>query len=357
MVRPAVKDLAMTGDEILNAARAQGAEVTRRQLKRWRQDGLLPRPDWQHEDGLSGSRSLYPAWTVDQVVEIWRRRQKRRRTAELLIGLWWDGSWVDRSALREALCAPLERLSHHAQEITRCHQDPYEAADALIEVAEREAANAGGLGLVGRRLRNRADTRTVMHTFFLVGLGVEPEWETQDVGLPVPEPSVAELVSRGTGIERAQRDRLGTDPPWLSEAPDVQRELYEMRAAGLFDLLDLGGLIRHASDVELDDARDAARAFSRFIAPAADALEAEFGRDIGGLGSIAELANTADEPGQPIWLVRLMLAARRLLPPETFEALAAAGAPASPTAADHPADDSTLGQMVNQGRVRSDGPR
>lgn len=320
----------MTADEVLKAARARGANVTRRQLKRWRLDGLVPRPDWGHQQGLPGSRSLYPAWAVDQVVEVWNRRQRKRRSAELLIGLWWDGWWADRGSLREALCGPLDRLSQQARAVTRRYEDPYDAADAPVEAAEHETASAGRIGLIGRRLRNRADARTVMHTFFLAALGDEPEWETQDVGLAEPEPSVVELVSRGTGIERAQRDPLGADPPWLSEAPDVEREFRDMRMAGVIDLLDLAGVIREASEVELDDARNAARAFSRIVAPGADALQKEFGRDVGGLGSIAELTKTADEPGQRIWLVRQMLAAHRLLPAELFDALAAAGDPTSP---------------------------
>lgn len=321
--------MSIPAEKVLEAARREGAEVSLRQLKRWRSKGLIPRPEWGHERGVAGSRSLYPAWTPFQVVEVWRRGQSMRRTNVLLIGLWWDGWWVDRLALREALCEPFERLSHQARAITAPHENPCDAADALVDVAELDAASAGGTGVVGRRLRNRTDIRTVMHTFFVAGLGVEPEWETQDVGLAKREPSVAELVNRGTGIERAQRDSLGANPPWLPEPPDIRSEFEAMRAAGVIDLLDLAAGIRDASDRQLDDARNAARSVSTVLAPELAALERELGRDIGGLGSIADLASTADQPAQRIWLVRLMVMARRLVPAEVFERMVAMGAPES----------------------------
>src|SRR5439155_6794105 len=100
----------LTERELLEVARQHRYELTPRVLKRWRMEGLIPRPRQIHALGKRGSGSLYPPESVDQLLAVCELRDRERRFDELRFRLWWEGRWVEAEALRRSL---LNLIDHY----------------------------------------------------------------------------------------------------------------------------------------------------------------------------------------------------------------------------------------------------
>jgi hypothetical protein len=81
--------------DILARARAAGFEVSERQLERWHQAGLIPRPVQTWTEGQPRSSALYPAGSGDQLIMLCIIRQNLRRSNDIGWSLWWLGFLVD----------------------------------------------------------------------------------------------------------------------------------------------------------------------------------------------------------------------------------------------------------------------
>ncbi len=104
-----LEDRHLSRASLLAAAARAGCRLTPDRLKRWQRAGLVPRADDQvHIPGQAGSVSRYPPGTLRQVIEVCRRLEEEHRLAEVGLDLWWDGFWVEPSALRESLKATLD---------------------------------------------------------------------------------------------------------------------------------------------------------------------------------------------------------------------------------------------------------
>jgi hypothetical protein len=275
----------LTAERLITAAKREGYQITRDQLKRWYQQGLLQRPQQSHPPGERGSASTYPPGTLEQLLLVCRLHREERRLDELRFDVWWDEGWVEPTLLRRSLAglldAPLERLRLHAEHFS----DPHEAALAFIE--QPPEATSASRSPVARLLRSRVERdddkeQTAAVAILTVLFGGEPVWQTHEVGLKEPEANPIELVLSMLGMSRAASDRLDSDQPLLSELPDLASDLGELRASGLLNLQP-GARVTDATDEEL--AR--ALSFGRMLAPlivVAHAAEYRHGRDAGGLG-------------------------------------------------------------------------
>jgi hypothetical protein len=302
--------MALSESELLDHAAAAGAVVGARQLRRWRAAGLVPTPEPVHERGRPGSRSEYEGWVVEQLIVVADLLAETRSVRYAAIELWWSRRWVRRSALREALLQPLDPLRREVERLAEeVGDDPLDLAEAIAERAEDQASDHGGWGMLGARLGPRPDDRHRVNLgLAMLSLGQDVPWDVTDEG----ETSLRDLFARAIGLERATTDVIG-ETPWLAQMPVVEDEIAELTGGLPLDPRDIGDAIANASDEELDQARDIAHWIIESMAPAAAAQEALLGTDVGGLGSIRELAERSSL-ADTTKLVLMGLAAARIAP-------------------------------------------
>jgi hypothetical protein len=312
-------DALLTEAQLLAQVERSGYAVTPHRLKRLRAVGLMPRPAVRH-GVVRGSRSFYPGWAADQLVAVCRVQKRERRFDELRVLVWWEGDWVDPSALREAmseLLAPLAReLAQYAE------LDPYDAADELSsELAGGRSRSATG-SLLRSRVRDAEDRRSMMSTIALLVFGGDPAW---DIGPAADdrEESLGALFERASGIDRARDDEISDDGPWLLAHDEVADMLEPLRDAGFFDMIEPGRVLGDASDIALEQAREDVRFIMQPLGIVARVIEAQRGMDIGGLGSLRALADDATDPAWLVWLVRSLLIIRQVVGDEHLDAVRA----------------------------------
>ena len=306
--------------ELLAGAARAGEEVSAYRLKRWRRVGLLPRPRVVHRDGVRGSRALYPAWAVEQLVAVARLHRTVRGLSELVIAVWWEGHWVGTEALRAALIEPLQQLSEEARAARGGGRDPYEAADRLLVAMKDDGAPSKAVALIRSRLSGRADFLDLLWTFLVIGLGGQTPWEQEDRSLPDPAPGALVLLATASGVDRAMRDDPAGNGPWLPADFDLPAFVAELRDAGGFDLDDTARPIREASEQRLAQAREDALLLAGPLALIGAVLEGLLGEDIGGMGSVSALE--PDSTSARACLVRSVLILRPLAGDQAFSAMA-----------------------------------
>jgi hypothetical protein len=290
------------------------------QLKRWRRAGLIPRPEVEHSPGVRGSRALYPEWADEQLLAVTRLHRSTHRLRDLCVAVWWEGHWVRPDALRKALIAPLERLSHEARVARGEETDPYEAADAIVAAMRDDEKSSPTSALFRKRLNSPADLMDLLWTFFALGLGGEAPWKQEDRSLPDPAPGALKLVAAATGADRAMHDDPLGEGPWVPSDFDLPGFVEELRAAGGFEIEDMAREIREGSDEELEQARKDALLFCGPLAMICSVLEDMLGEDVAGFGSLRMLedATTLDRAT----LIRCMLIIRELAGDAAFVAVA-----------------------------------
>jgi hypothetical protein len=316
-----------TTDEILERTMLDAVEhagetsPTGDQLKRWRRAGLLPRPRLEHRPGIRGSRSWYPAWAADQLLAILRLHRSTHKLMELCTALWWEGHWVDPLALREALTTPLEHFSNEALAARAGVEDPYEAADAILNAMTDNGKPSEIVKLLRTRLSGPGDLANFMWTLLVIALGGKAPWDQEDRSRPDPAPTALQLLTNAVGMNRAMSEKLGGRPPWLPSDFDPRPFIAELRDAGGFALEDAARPIREATDEALSRAREDAWLFVRPLAMIVTVLEALLGEDVAGLGSLRAMApTTAFERAS---LIRSMLILRQLAGDEAFREIEA----------------------------------
>jgi hypothetical protein len=297
--------------QLLAAAAEAEVRVSPHQLKRWRRAGLVPRPRIKHVSGVRGSRALYPAWAVQQLIAVHRLHRTTRGLDALLVAAWWDGLWVDTGELRGALTGPLETLSEEARAAHQVSEDPYEAADRLLADMADEPRPSNALTLIRSRVSGRADLLDLMWTFIVIGMGGDAPWDNADLSRPDPAPGALKLLAQATGVERAMTDDPLGNGAWLPADFDLVTFIGDLRAAGAFDLKDLSRHIREASDEQLAQARRDALLLSRSLARIGVAVEALLGDDAAGLGMLRAL--DPDSTFARVALIRSALVIRDLV--------------------------------------------
>ncbi len=197
-------------EDLLRQARESGFSVTRDQLHRWQQVGLLPAPRQRGLGPLRGTDVLYPPGSARQLVAICRHRgEKRRSLKHIAWALWWDGFpltgqakvWIGDLFHEEV--AYLEKLA--ARE--------FKGGLDLLDVLD-EAPRARLSHPVAGRARRRTG-RVSFSTFLKLTLetitGTYPEFDDE---------ADAKIVAKGLGFanpkdaEPALRSNVSVLEPW-----------------------------------------------------------------------------------------------------------------------------------------------
>jgi hypothetical protein len=307
-----------TEADLIRAAEKVSCELGSRDLKRYKQEGILQRSRQLHELGLQGSISLYPPETIGQIQAICVGRRLHYRYDELRFHLWWDGHWVEPGRLRETLRGLLsEQLA-----VLDTWLEEFGSVEEVAEAAAREAAKAQTRNPLLRLLRAsvgaRRDTvgiESLCYNLTLLAYGQQPVWTSPDVGADEDDEDVLDPVARAVfttdtpgGRKTPPGDlRFFLEPERKDSLPATFRELIKLR---ILPFENLPRLLEAASAEELEAARDDVRAFSEDLSSIVEAGELVFGRGAFGLGALRAFRVKSSGLGLRVSLLPMMVAIR-----------------------------------------------
>jgi hypothetical protein len=249
----AVEPVDETAESIIEAASAAGHDLSREQLIRLHQHGLVPRPH-QVSRGAGGGRgkaTVYPSGTTDLVLRICELRRSEHRLDELGWLAWWTGLPIpDRLARRYLAAQAADFLQTKGELFT----DDGELADKALDALDA-SPDAQLDQLPMRWARRRVGTGEFdwfLDRLLMVVAGRTDELTSEDLG----------LLERGIGLDRARTDKLATTgAPWLDSDPRADFETIAERVAPEA----IEKALNSASDEQLSRARDKAKAFAAVV--------------------------------------------------------------------------------------------
>jgi len=190
--------------QLLDQLAARGLQVTARQLKRWRDAGLLSSPVQQSAGRGRGRPSVgYPPAAVDQATAIVDLLGRRVPLDEMGMAMFLRAAPVSETAVRRAVLAMLSATGTEAEE------DPADQADELVAHLLRRARRSAPLQYWSRRARGYGERVGVVLGDMLTAVAHRFLAETQ----PSPE---AQAVTAHT---------LGTTQPQTQHIIDVIGQL------------------------------------------------------------------------------------------------------------------------------------
>jgi hypothetical protein len=303
----------VTEDELLRSAPGTSA----RQLKRWRMEGLMPRPIQRHVAGRRGSVSSYPPQAVGQLASLLRLRSQERRLDELRFRLWWQGYWVEEAALRATLVGLAEKSISELQGLRDRYGDAYGAADEVIRQLDASGLRHPFLRLIRYNIKGSSyDFQAVVYAIVLLAFGETPVWESPDVGADEADPDTRAAMERALGLVRAVQDRLDEVGPLVEEPVDVPGLFDRLLTAKVLPITTLSDVPKTASMEELNEARDFSRTIVQDLGAIATALERLVGRGAFGLGVFAVIERSESDASMLSLIILFIVRVTRALTPE-----------------------------------------
>ena len=201
-------------EALLAAARAEGGEVTDRQLELWRYKRLMPRPVRAEGQG----RWLYPPGADRRLVRLVALRSSIRSLELIRVVLWLDGFAVEIDEVREALATAVRRLAEAVAPADE--ESPVDAlAAALAATRGRAPLSNGGMN---REARTRAYALLIAAAFG--DPGARREDEPLLARLLGESRSAASVIATGDGAA-LPLPRPAELPATVEGASDAELEL------------------------------------------------------------------------------------------------------------------------------------
>lgn len=182
-------------EALLGTANAAGFRVSRFQLRRWQQAGLLPEPK---QSGLGRGRGtvvLYPAGTSSQLFALCAQLKRKRSLPVAAWHLWWDGFSIPDARIRETLREMIVDWDERREglRVLKERDDP-EVEEAWARIGKWGRGRLADPEL--RRIRKRTG-RDRFPTFYLllteIGAGAFDGWS---------DPTDGETLAKGLGFSR-----------------------------------------------------------------------------------------------------------------------------------------------------------
>lgn len=263
-----------TVDELIEATWRSGYVVTATQQQRWRTEGLLPRPERTIHKGAKGIWTYSDA-SRHQLLALARLRDKDSSPTAIAIGLALEGFSIDVEVVRAAVLHQLGTVTAELDDALAWATAESPGEDPVTVIAGYLARMRKGRVLRWRvaPLIERQAAFELMLRLFLSGDHA-----------PTPDDFVRCLPAfeRLTMLDRARRDRLLDQAPWL------EGDALEGFSA-VSSLPVITARTRSASEEDARLAIDLARTFTALIGPAARMIEAVTGKDhAGGLTLLRE---------------------------------------------------------------------
>jgi hypothetical protein len=129
-----------TTQDLLAAAQAAGCAVSWRQTKEWHRAGLIPKPRTLPRQRGSGTVSVYPAGTAQQVVAVCQFRQRERPFPIIAWRLWWAGYPVREAYIQATMEQAATRWAQVVADLQRWHALSQHRPAAVEELPHRTFA-------------------------------------------------------------------------------------------------------------------------------------------------------------------------------------------------------------------------
>jgi DNA-binding transcriptional MerR regulator len=212
-VSEAVADLAAD-------ASALGVPVSARQIERWRQLGLIPKPQQRALGRGRGSVSAYPGYVAAQAAEIARLLRTRNRLDDVAMLLFCRGYEVDETALKRAYVAHLELVRRRILRRSKS-KDTLTIAEAATRTLLRAMRGDARLAEWRARLRGRDEPASSILESALTNF-----MHVLLVGQPASEGGLREFLDAGgLTAAAAQLASEGDDPLPFAEIAEMLAKL------------------------------------------------------------------------------------------------------------------------------------
>jgi hypothetical protein len=275
-------------NQVVRAASEAGFDLSGDRLGRLHRGGAIPEPTIVRR-GRKGTRSLYPAGTTALVLRLLESRE-RRKLRELSWQTWWEHGGDFPPAAR-AFCVQtakdFDRVAHILGRLldreTESEIDE-QRMDKLYSYTQKMRVS-GPLAAARRRV-GKSSFSSVTRVFTEIGTGRftgYPEGDTDVDGSPLPG-TVAALVEKALGLDRARTDVLADAAPWYSGSSEAD-------LTKLSSLLVKRPLVELAQEPgeSLDEARREFRSFVVVISTTASLAQRFLGRNAFGFGLFARI--------------------------------------------------------------------
>ncbi|MCH8877949.1 MAG: hypothetical protein IIA89_14215 [Chloroflexi bacterium] len=281
----------LTPDEIIGAARKEGYSVSKHQLHRWRQRGLIARPRRKGLGRGKGTRSLYPAKTVPQVIEICRTLLLDRRLDLAAIALFFKGYPVSPEYIRIILEKTAEEDREAPSELDEGEGFTPKAWELVNEIVNGR--------LLQRNLsRGRGRLRSNFETFLIIllsiRLGMKPYF-------PLEGPDAkkdADIIEKGLGLKEARQ-------VWFDlSADELKEELLFL--AGHANQRSLIQTAEGITDDELEEARDEVTLLWEYVQNVKWVFTIVYGQEALGLQALPEIDFRQPHPQSPSILLTML---------------------------------------------------
>jgi len=232
-------------ERLLRAAQEAGFSVTRAQLHRWQQAGLLPKPRQRGRGWGKGTEVLYPPGSSTQLVALCEQLQNKRSLDAACWGLWWDRYPVSEQQIRDLFERKVAKLEAYRATAEK------EGLQALVNKRDSTRLTDPLLSQMYQRV-GREDWSVLLKILAKTVAGIDPELTDDD----------AKRLSERLGLPAAEglRERFRVISHWMS--PANFRE-----ALGV------------ASPDDLAKARDSLRTVLELLGTVVVVLEAVIGRE------------------------------------------------------------------------------
>ena len=177
------------------AALAGFGDVTCECLRSWARRGLMQRPGQAWQRGRSGSLTLFPLGSDEQMLAICEHHYTRDVASLRCVGfwLWWDGRYVEPKKLPKMLSRALFEATGDIRGARGQKGDYFRLAeDGARRIA---AANVELVPGVKKRIPNPADLMSFNFTLLMSGFGASISWGEG----PGPELSLEGALATGLG--------------------------------------------------------------------------------------------------------------------------------------------------------------
>lgn len=304
---------------VLAAARAVDPDFTEVTLKKWRDGGLVPRPQARPGRGRKGDKqggrdAIYPVGTSNQLQRLLELRAAARevgtrfRPERALWHVWWGGGYGSPDTIRDQLRQQAAELVQSVESIS--HRMGAESnSDGATTVFDDAARGSIGAGLASARERTGKNTfPTLLYFLFNLARGSFPGFKDDDPGDRARGSTDLDdrrIFARGMGLDRARLDQPGTGEPWLQGSLDAQ--LDDLASLASPDAVE--NALQLTSHEELEAARDELQALIGILFSLRLTLENMHGPGAFGLTG-APHPDDLDESGQRhllVWWLALRL--------------------------------------------------
>lgn len=238
-----------TREGLLALGKSHGFEVTDHKLTRWRQKGLLPRPEQRPLGKAHGTRTIYPHGTGEQLLALCAVHAGERSLDRVAWHLWWLGYDVSLEPVRSFIASVVAEWDEQAQGLI--DRDTGELSDSGWKMVDQAATNRVGRPLSGMRKRVGKKWFDTFVRVALEALLGRFQGFVQEPKKDSAEDDERRIVKKGMGLRQVG------DKPW----PKVDIEACLKDMGWLASRGSLRQELGHLTDEQMNEARDEARSW------------------------------------------------------------------------------------------------